>query len=416
MRRLVACTVDAMLRRLLAAALVVAGLAGAPAHPEPASAHVAGPPEGIQELLDRRAAAVRDGDEAAFMATVDPNAPAPFRAAQATLFAGLRSVPLARYELRARTVDTGDLGPAAAHEYPGATISLPETRQRMRVEGYDSTDAVDALWFTFVKRGERWFIADDADVADLGLQSARGLWDAGPVVTVRSEHFIVITHPGQEARAQALSAIAEEAMARMESGWDRPWPGKLPIILPASVDELQSILQSSLDLTKFVAFVAYGALRDDGFENTAPRMYIQDRNLERHSRAFQMETLAHELAHAAHAPLNGPFIPYWVHEGVADWVARGRPGGERRTGGDRTLPRDYEFSVGSSASIVRAYTEARSAVSTLHRVAGIGEPGELMTELGRIRVAPGDADYHLDAVLRRIAGFGTAELEARWGR
>jgi len=63
--------------------------------------------------------------------------------------------------------------------------------------------------------------------------------------------------------------------------------------------------------------------RDDGWEATAPRIYIQDENLKAYDRPYQVETLVHELTHAAGAPLAGPFVPSWVHEGVADWVATG---------------------------------------------------------------------------------------------
>lgn len=398
----------------VAGALLAGGLVGPPAagHIAPAPADAA--LVGIQAVLDAREEAVTSGDAAAFMATVDAEAPARFRDAQRQLFAGLRSLPLEKYELVARTDDSGDLGAAAAGVHGNLPVAIPETRQIMRIRGYDDLDDVASLWLTYVRRGERWFVADDVDVADLGLETDRGVWDAGAVAAVASEHFLVLTHPGQEARAQAISALAEAALVKLDSVWDRPWSKRLVIVLPASIEELQRILQSSLDLTKFVAFVAYGNVRDRGFASTAPRMFIQDRNLGRYGREFQIETLVHELAHAAQAGLSGPFIPSWVHEGTADWLARGRPAGERRRGGDAVLPRDFEFNTGSGPSIIQAYAEARSAISVLHRTAGAAAPGGLMADLGGVRIAPGDADYHTDAALRRVAGLGVGDLQARW--
>lgn len=399
----------------VAGALLAVGLFGGPAASQPARAQADGDLAGIQAVLDAREAAVTSGDEAAFMATVDADAPARFRDAQRLLFAGLRSLPLAKYELVARTDDSGDLGAAAAGVHGDLPIAIPETRQILRIRGYDDLDDVASLWLTYVRRGDRWFIADDADVADLGLETERGVWDSGAVAAVPSEHFLVLTHPGQETRARAISALAEAALVKLDAVWDRPWSKKLVIVLPASIEELQRILQSSLDLTKFVAFVGYGNIRDQGYVSTAPRMFIQDRNLGRYGREFQIETLVHELAHAAQAGLSGPFMPSWVHEGTADWLARGRPAGERRRGGDAVLPRDFEFSTGSGASIIQAYTEARSAISTLHRTVGAAAPGALMADLGGVRIAPGDADYHTDAALRRVVGFGLGDLQARWG-
>ena len=48
--------------------------------------------------------------------------------------------------------------------------------------------------------------------------------------------------------------------------------------------------------------------------------------------------LGHELDHAAAAALAGPFVPAWVHEGVAEWVAKARPTGERKPGGQESGP------------------------------------------------------------------------------
>jgi hypothetical protein len=350
------------------------------------------------------------------MATVDPDAPAAFRDAQSRLFDGLRSVPIESYALEARTDDTGDLGRGLDLKY-GTKVQLPETRQRMRLKGYDDRDAVDSLWLTFVQRNGRWYVGGDTDLAALGLDTARGLWDFAPVATLATEHLLTIYHPAQEERARALSAIAEEAIKTLDGRWDQPWSHRIPMVLPAGTDELEQLLQSTIDLDKFLAFVSYGSVRDDGWEATAPRIYIQDENLKAYDRPYQVETLVHELTHAASAPLAGPFVPNWVHEGVADWVATGRSTKERKpTGSDGVLPRDFEFSTGSQASIIRAYRESRSSISYLSARRGIGAPSALFRELGGPRVAPGSSDFQTDAALRRATGgaMGLPDLQSGW--
>jgi len=392
--------------------LLVLGVAAAsPAVP----AAPADPMAGAQAVLDARAAAVRSGNRDAWMATVDPQAPAAFRDAQGLLFDGLHSLPLASFDLQARTADTGDLGPAVASRYGGAPVLLPETRQRLRFKDFDATDEVDSLWLTFVQRSGSWYVAADRDLESLGLDTARGLWDFGPVRAQPSAHFLVLSHPEQATRAAALSAIAEDAVTALDDRWTQPWPGRIPLILPASVDELQQLLQATVDLTKFVAFVSYGSVRDDGWVPTAPRIYIQDRNLSRYGKSFQVETLTHELNHAAVAPLAGPFIPSWVHEGVADWVATGRRLTEAPPAkADATMPRDYQFATGSQDDIVKAYAEARSAIGALAKAKGLDAPGTFVRALGDVKVAPGSVDYQTDAALRRAAGLGVADLEALW--
>jgi hypothetical protein len=407
-------------RRAIAAIGLTSGLllTGIVAHAAPRAA-AATPAAAAQGVLDARVAAVTSGDRSGFLATVDPEAPAAFRDAQARQFDGLRSVPLASYALAVRLDDTGDLaGPAGlSPRYGGAPTFLPETRLRYRLRDYDERDDVASLFLTFVQRGGRWFVGGDADLASLGLLPARFLWDDGPVRVHPTAHFLVLSHPEDADRADALAAIAEDAMVRLTVAWDQPWSQRIPLILPHSIDELAGLIQSTFDLSRFVAFVNYGAVRDTGYEPTAPRIYIQDRNLRAYPRDFQVQTLTHELDHAAAAPLAGPLIPAWVHEGVADWIAKGRPTGERKPGGsDGVLPRDYEFVTGGSGTIVRAYSESRSAISYLASRFGLGAPSRFFATLGAARVAPGDADYQTDAALRRVTAIGLADLQRGWAR
>jgi hypothetical protein len=371
----------------------------------------------IQQMLAGRAAAVRNGDRNAFLATVDPRAPAAFRTAQGRLFDGLRTVPLERFELQAKADATGDLGTGLSPKYSNARVYLPETRMVYRITGYDARDAVDNLWYTYVERNGKWYIASDTDLEDVGILTARGLWDFGAVQEQRSDHFIILSHPEQAERAAALISLAEEAAATLLGRWDQQWSGRIPMVLPGSIDELAKLLQSTFDLTKFVAFVVYQPIRDDGWVTTAPRIYVQDRNLSRYAREFQLSTLTHELDHAAVAPFAGPAIPAWVHEGVADWVATGQSTGERKPrGSDGVLPRDYQFTTGSGTDIVRSYAESRSAISYLAARFGVGAPSRFIKALGDLGPVAGSVDHNLDATLRRLFNISLAEFQTAWAR
>jgi hypothetical protein len=398
----------------VAAAAITAALTAAP----PAHAGTTDKRKQAQGVLDKRAKTVLIGDKDGFLGTVDPQAPQKFKDAQSRLYDGLRSLPLADYRLQARIEDSGDLASIARGHYGENTdVYLPETRQSMRLKDYDAADAVDSLWLTFVERDNRWYIGGDNDVSPLGLDTTKGLWDFGAVVAQPTPHFLVLSHPAEAERAKALGAIAEEAVAALDSRWSQPWPHRIPVVLPGSVEELGAIIQATVDLDKFVAFVSYGAVRDTAYEPTAPRVYIQDKNLGHYSHRFQVETLTHELNHAAVAPISGPFIPAWVHEGVADWVATGRRTGERRPGGAGPhLPRDFEFTTGDQAAIVRSYASARSSMSVLAKAKGLDGPGAFIKALGEVRSAPGSVDYQVDQALRRSTGLGIDGLESLWGR
>jgi hypothetical protein len=369
----------------------------------------------VQKVLDARVAAVRSGDKAAFLATVDPMAGAAFKTAQGQLLDGLHSLPLDHYRLEARQDDSGDLGTGLAARYGGAKVFLPETRETMRFTGYDTVDDVESLWLTFVERSGHWYVASDRDLEDVGLYSNVGLWNFGPVVVHTSPHFLALSHPAEAGRLAALTSIGEEAMGILHTRWPLAWSEKLPMILPGSPAELGAIIQSTVDLDKFVAFTAYSDTRDTAYANTAARVYIQDKELSRFGHDFQLDTLVHELDHAAVSTFGGPAIPAWVHEGVADWVGSGASLTEHKPrGSDGKLPRDHEFVAGSSANITMAYDESRSAMSYLARRSGATAPARLIQALGAVNAAAGNTDYWVDASLRRLFGFGFADVQAAW--
>lgn len=375
----------------------------------------AGPRAAVQKLLNERVRAVRSGDEAAFMATVDPRAPASFVESQRRQFRGLSQLPLTDFRLTAVEENSGNLVAAIAGRYPGADARyLPETRQQWQLTESGPTLILDRLWLSYVERDGQWFVAGDADVADLGLVTPLGLWDGGPVEVVRSGRVAMLTHPQTRARAQELAGLTDQAVDAV-TGWD--WPQRVVGILPADPNELKNVLRTSLDPDKFVAFVTYDAVTEPEYRSTAPRLYVQDKNLSTYSRRFQLETLVHELIHAAAAPANGPNIPSWVHEGVADWQATGASTGLRRPpGSDRRIPEDHELASGSRDEILVSYQEARSAISTLAAVAGANAPIELFRTLGQLRNEPGSDDHRLDRALRHVTNgaLDRAALERRW--
>jgi hypothetical protein len=369
---------------------------------------------GVKATLDQRVRAIRSGDRAAFLDTVEPGAGEDFRTRQARLFDGLRTLTLASFELRLRTDEVPDLSAGLRARYAADDVFLSAVEARYRIEGADRIDALDAFFYTFLLRDGRWRIASDTDVEDLGLPSSRNLWDFGPVALRRSAHFTLLFDPADRSRAEALLKVADQGFDRLASTFDRPLPEQVVVILPHSLDQLRDILQATFDLTNFVAFATASVDRDRGWESTAPRVYVQDANLANNPRAFQLETLHHELTHVAAFSVAGPFVPAWVHEGVADWMATGRGGPHRVEGSDAKLPDDYEFTTGGGDAIVRAYQESTSATAFLAEAKGRSTPLDLLVEAGRPRVAPGTPRYHVAQALRRFYRSGIEEFERTW--
>jgi hypothetical protein len=416
---------------LLVLALVLS-LAAGPGRPPPAGAQPAGAQaaaptreEAVRQVLAQRVDALKRDDRAEFLDTVDPAADGEFKTRQGHLFDGLRSLPLESYELELRTDEMPDLAAGLAARYPGADeVFLPPVEAHYRLTGIDTIDAVDGYYYTFVLRGGRWRIVSDRDLEDVGLPSARNLWDYGPVHQQRTEHFTILHDPADRKRAEALGTLCEQGYARLKStfslgdtpgpGPDKAVPAQIVVVLPHTLDQLREILQATFDLSNFVAFASAAVDRDDDWRSTAPRVYVQDVNLARSRRDFQLQTFHHEFTHVSAFALAGPFVPSWVHEGVADWMASGEKAPSEVDGSDGLLPEDWEFTTGGAESIIRAYDESTSAMAFLAVRKGKEAPLDLLAEIGELRSAPGTAEYRVDQGLQAVYGAGLDRFQADW--
>jgi len=381
--------------------------------------------EAVRQVLAQRVDALERGDRAAFLDSVDPAATADFKIRQGRLFDGLRSLPLASYELGLRTDEVPDLAAGLAGRYPGAeAVFLPPVEAGYRLAGVDTIDAIDGYYYTFLLRDGRWRIVSDRDLEDVGLPSARNLWDYGPVHQQRTDHFTILHDPADRKRAEALGTLCEQAYTRLKTTFspgDTPDPGsnkavptQIVVVLPHTLDQLREILQATFDLSNFVAFASAAVDRDDDWKSTAPRVYVQDVNLSRSRRDFQLQTFHHEFTHVSAFALAGPFVPSWVHEGVADWMAGGEKAPSEVDGSDGVLPEDWEFTTGGAESIIRAYDESTSAMAFLAARKGKTAPLDLLARIGELRAAPGTAEYRVDQGLQAVYGAGLDQFQEDW--
>ena len=370
----------------------------------------------LQVLASVRAAAVLADDEAAYMATVDPQAPPDFVARERVAFQGAAAMSFSTYTVEVSSARSGDLsiGQDLAARYE-SQVFLPETRVTYRLAGFDAVDAIDTRWYTYVKRGTQWFVASDTDVSDLGLEGDKSPWDIGPIAQIASSRVLVLSRLGMEARAQQVLALTEQALDKFAGQFELPWAGTVVVVVPSSAGELEVLLNSTNELSDFVAFVNYDANRSADWQATAPRMYLQDDNLARRTLAYQVETIVHELVHYASAQYAGPHIPGWVHEGVADWVANGRVAYEAKPpASDGVLPSDADLGFGTPSVINTSYVESRSAMAWLSAAVRPSAPVELFQSLGGARSQPGSDGYHLDAAVRQVAGISLVDFQSAW--
>ena len=390
---------------------------------EPAFSAGSSAPDGIAALLELRARALLEEDKRAFMSTVAPFAPAGFKRRQSALYEGFVALHLAEYELTARWDRMGDLVRPGANEiYPdGDLIALPLTLERYRLEGLDPEPAYEELFYTYVRVEDDWFVANDADLEDVGLYSGRHLWESAPIESHAAEHFTFYSHPCSSncVAIEEMGTQAERAVDLVKSYW-RQIPDKTAVFVPEDSDQLERMIQSTFDLDSFVAF-AYSS-EDPQLGYTGHRVMLNPDSFRGIDPGYAYSILAHEMLHIATRKAAGPFLPIFIEEGFAEYVgtdaaqsglaffeaevAAGRSG--------EAIPLDFEFTTGSNNDIYGSYQESLATVHFFIDRWGLKRFIRFYRALGSVVVEPGTTRYWVNKTLEDEIGVDLARFEQLW--
>jgi hypothetical protein len=327
---------------VLAAVVVlalVAGLAvlltrggGADGRPAPvADAGTAARDKAVRTILDRRAAAVLDRDEKAWLADVDPRA-ADFRRAQQVVFANLAQVRFASwdYELIGRDYDRPDL--ADTYDVP---YHLPAMLVHYAIQGYDLGPVARPQVLTFVQRGTRWYVASDSDAdSDLPETGHADPWDRRAMVARKGHHVLVLADAEDKGRLGALVRVSDAAVSAVARMWPDGWRRKVVVVAVRDQQLIETYFRTELQTSDEVAAIAVPAFdtvpgwtpRDetsyDATDDAATRSrvilnprYFQPGN------ADNAVLLIHEVTHVATQARTLPGAPTWLVEGIADYTA-----------------------------------------------------------------------------------------------
>ena len=347
---------------------------------------------------------------------------------QEAFFDRVTELPLRSYRLVAAWHRYGDLvRPSDRAEYEGAEdVSIPLTEERYRIAGFDRAEAIEDMYFTYVRRDGTWKIAEDTDLDDLTLYSGRHLWDFGAIEKARSEHLLQLSHPCRSGSCPSTShdylPLAEDALARVDRFWSAPWSDEMVLLIPDDQEELGRLIQATFDLDDFVAFAYSSVDVSRGIEYTGHRMILNPEAFEGRSDETVVRILAHEMAHVASRYSAGPFIPFFVDEGLAEYVGTA---GDRSTLGffnddvaagnfDGRLPEDYQFTVGPGVDIFRSYQKSQSAVQFFVDRWGLRAFVRFYRNLGARQIVPGTVSYHLSDALKEVTGLDLDGFEEAW--
>ncbi|MEO3763524.1 hypothetical protein [Streptomyces sp. B5E4] len=364
----------------------------------------------VADLLRQRSAAVRDGDEAAYLRTVDPRS-GPYRQQQRTAFRNLDALPLAAWTLR-----LDDTLPVAAER------TTADVRLTYRLSGYDTGDATAGQRLEFVRRDSRWYVAGPAP------GSRPQPWDQGPLAVVRGTHSLVLGagHPGAPgrpgARPRAVAAAADRAVTDVSAAWGGAWARRVVVLVPASQAAMGELLGAGPTAYAGVAAVTTGRHRDRA---PADRVVVNPEAYDTLGTLGRRIVLTHETVHVATRAGTSPATPLWLSEGFADWVAFRSTAGDPRHGAPelaravaagrlpRALPADADFTRqegGDGDPVAEAYGGAWLAA---RMVADEWSPDRLVALYRAMGAAESRAEA-VGPVLRAELGVGPGEFTQRW--
>jgi hypothetical protein len=377
--------------------------------------------EAVTALLDVRSEALFRRDEQAFLGTLDPQADPAFLAAQRAMFANLAAVPLRDWSYlvnAANQIDASRFAAAAAAD----DIWAPEVRLSYAVQGIDEMPTRRQLGYLFVRRGDRWYVRSDQELAAIGRPTWRGPWDYGPCEVIITERGVVLFHPGRRPMAQRLAAELDPAVAAVTATVGPDWPRRVGLLLPDSQEEMRELVGPGFPVDSVVAVSVADRVDTALRLSEGQRVVLSPDAAEKLSAPALRIVLRHEMTHIATRSYTVDGSPMWLLEGFADYVGHrdsgiplGRAAPELASlmltsGPPGTLPADEDFRA-TGDDLALAYQ--RSYSLALFVADRLGEPRlvQLYRRLAGEGRAGGD---RIDAALREVIGLDREELLSAW--
>jgi hypothetical protein len=333
----------------------------------------------VQQVLDRRAAALLGHDETAYGAT-----------GTRTEYTRLRALPLASWSYRVTGVRRTSSGATA------------DADLRYRVAGYDKAPVDARRTLTLARTaGGQWYVSADRPARQAGQQ----LWDQGTVTAVRGARSLVLGAGQPAADLRAFARLADRAVPAVSGEWGTDWSRRVVVLVPRSLAGMAGLLGSPAANYRGIAAVTTG---ETGGSGTAPadRVVVNPEAYAGLGDVGKQVVLTHETTHVATRAHTTAATPLWLSEGYADWtgyLGTGRTPAEiapelaRAVQDGRVppaLPADEDFGfTGDPTELARAY-----------------EGGWLACRM----IADHWGAARLGAFYREVLGTTPEEFTARW--
>lgn len=375
--------------------------------------------DALSALLTARAAAVRGHDRAAFAATLADPASG-FGLRQLAQYDALATLPLG-------TFDYGTPEPApelgadrVAQLGPEAWVS--RVSGRYSLAGYDTAVREFESYFTVVRRGDGWRLADDTDG---GTQVQA--WDLPAFTVVRSRTTLVMGS-GPASRLRPYLTLGNLAVKRVDAVWTAPWNSRLVLVVPKTAAQMAEQVGQDKDAVAQVAAVTDGPFDTHGRAG-ADRVVVNPAAFATLETRGQQVVVTHEATHVAIRATTDRPVPLWLSEGMADYVGYRDVGATRRQvaaallakvragAGPKALPSAADFDP-SRTTIAPSYNAAWLAVNRIvdryGRAALVRYYLAVATKpSGSSSAAPGPDDAAA-AAFRSVLGTSQAAFTKEW--
>ncbi|GAA3832973.1 hypothetical protein GCM10022206_84250 [Streptomyces chiangmaiensis] len=379
--------------------MLLAGLVGCSGGPAPDTQSAA-----VQQVLDRRAAAIVDGDRSAFLATEAASGPA----AGATEFDNLRDVPLAAWSYRLTALHrTGDRATADAE-------------LRYRIKGYDRAPVTAVRVLRLTLSGGRWVVSSDEPAEKANQQ----LWEQGAVEVVRGAHSLVLGVGQPRNVLRTYANLADRAVPAVTEAWGSDWPRHVVVLVPRTLQGMAGLLGAPASGYRGIAAVTTG---EAGGVAKAPadRIIVNPDAYGVLGDLGKQVVLTHETTHVATRAHTTAATPLWLSEGYADWIGyrgTGRPPGQVASELDRSvtlgrvpaaLPKDSDFAfAGDQGKLAQAYEGGWMACRMIADRWGEVRLNEFYRMVGDHRKRPGAVEGAMEKVLGTTPEAFTRQWQA----
>lgn len=350
----------------------------------------------VQELLDRRSAALLHHDATAWA-----------RTGTRTGYTDLGAVPLTAWAYRLTDLHR-----------TGVTATA-EAELRYRVTGYDKAPVTTGRTLALSRTaGGRWYVNSDRPAG----KNAQQLWDQGRITAVHGRHSLVLGVGRPAALLRAFAGLADRAVPAVTRVWGTGWSRRVVVVVPASLGDMAGLLGSPASSYRGIAAVTTGETGGSG-QTPADRIIVNPDAYAVLGTTGKQVVLTHETTHVAARARTTAATPLWLSEGYADWIGylgTGRTPAEvapelwravQDGSAPSALPADNAFGfTGDATELARAYESGWLACRMIADRWGADVLGRFYRAVGAHRQRAGAVE---DA-LRTVLGTDLTAFTAQW--